>query len=506
MKNNGIVYLVGAGPGDTELLTLKGEKRLKCCEVLIYDRLANEDLLNLVPPNCEKIYVGKVVGNHSFQQEDINEIIVKKALEGKRVVRLKGGDPFVFGRGGEEIISLKEAGIPYEVIPGITSAIAAATYAGIPVTHRGMSRSFHVITGHTMEGEDSVPDFKTLAKIEGTLIFLMGMGNLEQITKSLVECGKSENTPVALVSNGTTKDQKVVKGTLLTITLIAENEHMKAPAIIIVGDVVNLEMKDNNSFPLTKTRIGISGTKKFREKLEKDLTDSHMEVSHLYDLKIDDFTKENWFVENINQLKCYTWLVFTSSNGVEIFFEGLKRNLIDYRKLSHLKIAVIGEGTKDTLGCYGFIPDYMPTVYTAKALGEGLLEQLDKSDKVFIARALKGSILLTDILKEGKIEYKDLAIYDLAGLTFINKPQISNLDYITFGSSSGVEEFFKHWTLTDLANNPSIKLVSIGTVTSETLHKYGVKNFLTAEEASINSMVSAIINDVKNISVLPNRV
>lgn len=496
MENRGIVYLVGAGPGDAELLTLKGERRLKNCEVLIYDRLANEDFLELVPSDCEKIYVGKVVGNHSLKQEEINEIIVKKALEGKRVVRLKGGDPFVFGRGGEEIIRLKEAGISYEVIPGITSAIAAAAYAGIPVTHRGMSRSFHVITGHTMDEEENRPDFKNLAKTEGTLIFLMGMGNLSFITKSLIEFGKNPDTPAALISNGTTKDQRVVKGTLNNIVSIAEKEQIKAPAIIVIGDVVNLEMKNENKKSLRHVRIGINGTKKFRDKLSKSLKDLDGEVSHLFGLEIDDFTRNEAFIKEAGQLSNYTWLILTSSNGVEVFFEGLKRLGVDFRKLSHLKFAVIGEGTKDTLLSYGFIPDYMPEVFTARELGKGLIELLHNNDRLLIARALRGSKSLTEIFENEHIKYKDLAIYDLNEGMVINKEQIKNLDYITFGSSSGVEEFFRHWSLSDLKSNPFVKIISIGTVTSETLKRYGVTSYLAAEEASIKSMVSCIAEDV----------
>ncbi len=496
MENKGIVYLVGAGPGDTQLLTLKGEKRLKNCEVLIYDRLASEDFLELVPPECEKIYVGKVVGNHSLKQEDINQIIVQKALEGKRVVRLKGGDPFVFGRGGEEINSLTEAGIGYEVIPGITSAIAAAAYAGIPVTHRGISRSFHVITGHTMEGDESVPDFENLAKIEGTLIFLMGMGNLEMITKSLIEHGKDANTPVALVSNGTTKDQRVVKGTLLNIVSIGAREQMKAPAIIIIGYVVELEMKDKNRGLLNNMRIGINGTKRFRDKLGQALQEENGDISQLFGLELEDYTNNPSFRNEIKQLNRYSWLALTSSNGVEIFFEGLKKNGMDFRNLSHLKIAVIGEGTRETLLSYGFIPDYMPEVFTAEALGEGLKTLLNSHDSLLIARALHGSKILTDILEKENIEYTDLGIYDLVEGTVASTEQMNKLDYITFGSSSGVETFFKYWTLEDLKNNPGLKLVSIGSVTSETLQKYGVKSFITAKEASIKALVSCILKDV----------
>jgi uroporphyrinogen III methyltransferase/synthase len=288
----------------------------------------------------------------------------------------------------------------------------------------------------------------------------------------------------------------VVKGTLSNIVAIADKEKIKAPAIIIIGHVVNLEMKDPNIGHLNNIQIGITGTKRFRDKLSKELQELDCEVSHLFGLDIEEYTNNESFIKEIQQLKNYSWLILTSSNGVEIFFESLKKIGVDFRNLAHLKIAVIGEGTKETLVSYGYIPDYMPEVFTAEALGDGLKDLLNSNDKLLIARALKGSHLLTEIFDREKIDYTDLKIYNLTEGTIVNKEQIKNMNYITFGSSSGVETFFKYWTLKDLKEYPELKLVSIGSVTSESLRNYGVESFLTAEEASINSMVSCIQEDI----------
>ncbi len=255
-------------------------------------------------------------------------------------------------------------------------------------------------------------------------------------------------------------------------------------------------MKNENRGLLNNIRIGINGTKRFRDKLSKALEELDGEVNHLFGLEIEEYTDSELFFKEIDQLDHYNWLILTSSNGVEIFFEGIKKMGVDFRRLSHLKFAVIGEGTRETLLFYGFIPDYMPKVFTAGALGEGLKELLNCNDRVLIARAFNGSKLLTEILEQAHIEYTDLKLYDLREGTVTGKEQLKNMNYITFGSSSGVETFFKHWTRNDLINYPNLKLVSIGEVTSETLQRYGVEAFLTAEEASIKSMVSCISGDV----------
>lgn len=496
---NGVVYLVGAGPGDPELLTLKGERRLKTCEVLIYDRLASDNLLDLVPVACEKIYVGKEVGNHSWKQEEINELLVKKALEGKRVVRLKGGDPFVFGRGGEEVLTLKEADIPYEVIPGITSAIAAAAYAGIPVTHRGVSQSFHVITGHTKDSDNELTDnFETLAKLEGTLVFLMGMNHLHLIVEELCKYGKDENTPVAVISNGTTSIQKTVKGTLCTIVDIVKEKGIKAPAIILIGDVAKLDMRSTLKGRLSNVKIGVTGTGKITEKLEDLLKDQGALVQKLDYLKVVEYKENKELIDAIHNLNQYTWVVFTSTNGVDIFFRRLKENAIDLRKLANLKFAVVGNGTKEALLKYGFLADYTPEIYSTKALAEGMVTFLDKTDNLLIPRALKGSKELTEILDKHSISYVDIKVYDIETDNDKVKQlpeELSELDYLTFASGSGVDGIFESLGQDIIEKLRNIKIVCIGDITAQRLSGYGIENYITANEFSVPGMVESILED-----------
>ena len=505
MSKKGMVYLVGAGPGDPELLTIKGEARLKECEVVIYDRLAADSLLDLVPADSEKLYVGKEVGRHSFNQEEINELIVKKALEGKQVVRLKGGDPFVFGRGGEEVMALQQEEIPYEVIPGITSAIAAATYAGIPVTHRGVSQSFHVITGHTRDSKNQLTDnYEVLAKLEGTLIFLMGLGNLSLIVSELLKYGKDGSTPAAVISEGTTCRQKTVKGTLADITLKVTQNNIKSPAIIIIGGVAQLNMKEEKSGRLTGKRIGVTGTKKLTDKLAGELRQYGAQVYDLGFLQVKEHTDNKELAQAVGSLMSYTWLVFTSTNGVDLFFEYIKKQQIDYRHFAGIKFAVVGNGTKDALLKQGFTADYMPETYTTAALAKGLADILKEEDRLLIPRALNGSKDLTDRLDKQHIPYTDIKLYSIV-IEEEKKQRVikelSGYDYITFASASGVEGFFENAEESLSARLEHTVIVSIGEVTAKCLAGYGVTGFISAKEFSVKGIVECILNDteIKNI-------
>ncbi|QHQ62438.1 uroporphyrinogen-III C-methyltransferase [Anaerocolumna sedimenticola] len=502
MNKNGMVYLVGAGPGDPELLTLKGKARLEECEVVIYDRLASDSLLDFVPYQSEKIYVGKEVGRHSFNQEAINQIIIEKALEGKRVVRLKGGDPFVFGRGGEEVIALQKAGIPFQVIPGITSAIAAATYAGIPVTHRGISRSFHVVTGHTKDTDNElVENFETLAKLEGTLIFLMGMGNLSLIVNELIRYGKDGNTPAAVISNGTTNQQKTVRGTLLTIEEKVKEENIQAPAVILIGAVTELDMKSLQYGRLSGLRIGVTGTPKLTEKLTNQLRNEEAYVDNLSFLYVKETEELTELKRAIDCILEYTWIVFTSTNGVDLFFQYLKENQFDYRKLGHISFAVVGNGTKEALMRQGFIADYMPEVYTTVSLAHGLVKSLKKEDKVLIPRAVNGSKDLTQILSDYSIPYTDIKLYSIETDKEKYNRITSNLldyDYLTFASASGVEGFFRESDSLKL-NTGKTKIVCIGDITAKKLNEYGITNYLIAREYSVPGLVDCIMEDIKKV-------
>lgn len=497
MVKKGMVYLVGAGPGDKELITVKGLRLLRDCEVVVYDRLASAKLLEEVSADCEKINVGKRVGQHVVTQEEINRILVEKGLAGKRVVRLKGGDPFVFGRGGEEIIALSQAQIPYEVVPGISSSIAAATYAGIPVTHRGISSSFHVITGYTLTTANGVIDnFHELASLKGTLIFLMGMGHLEEITQGLIKEGKAGDTPVAIISRGTTWQQRTVKGSLSTICKQVKEEKIEAPAVIIVGEVTTLDFLYKGKESLIGVNVGIVGTAKLTHKLGKLLEREGARVEKLGITKLKVDEEHEFFDQLAKVIKTYQWVVFTSTYAVCIFFDSLKRRAIDYRLLGHLKFAVIGKGTQDALKEQGFVADYMPTQYTAIALGEGLSQRVQANEKILIPRAKRGSEELVTALKKQNCQYVDMKIYDVvidqeALETYVHHCRC--LDYLVFASSSGVESLLERGGPQGIKLVQESQVVCLGEITARTLEAKGYSDCIVADTFTVEGVTQKIV-------------
>lgn len=499
--NKGFVTLIGAGPGDPELLTLKGKKAITQAEVLIYDRLASEELLEYASAGCEKIYVGKRSGYHSMKQEEINQVIVKKALEHKNVVRLKGGDSFVFGRGGEEILAMEKEGIPYMVIPGVTSAIAAPECAGIPVTHRGASQSFHVITGHTASsGSTLTEDYDLLARLEGTLIFLMGLSNLGSIVKGLMENGKPRSTMASVIENGTMPGQRRVSGTLETIESLTKEAKISSPAIIVVGKTAGFSMRYEENMPLANVKIGVTGTKHMVKKLSKELRSYNAFVTELNFMKIERL-KNGELASAFTRINNYQWVVFTSRNAIRIFFAQMKEMRLDIRLFTHLKYAVIGSGTRNALAEYGIYADYMPEVFTTEDLAYGLSSFVKKEERLLIPRAKRGSKVLNQILDKNRMLYDDLKIYDVISDTKAYSEAMDksrNLDYITFESSSGVENFFA--SPTAFANAKTAKLVCIGDVTAKTLHQFGITDCLVSKEYTMEGITKTILADRKDES------
>ncbi|MEA5082857.1 MAG: uroporphyrinogen-III C-methyltransferase [Lachnospiraceae bacterium] len=484
----GIVYLVGAGSGDPLLITLKGLKLIKQCDVIIYDRLASDKLLSFVKKECKKLYVGKAAGSHSMKQEEINSLIVSEAKKGNTVVRLKGGDPFVFGRGGEEIIALQNEIIPYEVVSGVTSAIAVPAAAGIPVTHRQISRSVTIITGNTADENTVGEDFSTLAKLKGTLVFLMGLGNLEKICNGLISHGKSQDTPCAVISDGTTKNQLTIRATLNTLAEKAKNSAVKSPAIIVVGDVCALDFSKTISNPLDNINIGVTGTHGFTSKLSEKLESLGANV---YPMAFSTVTEieSNEFDNAIMNIKNYTWIAFTSTNAVKIFFNRLKVLDVDIRSLFHIKFAVIGEGTKSALSNFGINADLMPTEFTAVALGEALLSTISLEDRILIPRAKQGSEQLTCNLNPN--QYTEIKVYDITVENQCNLP--TNLDYITFASASGVSNFFDVLKLKlDTKTIP----IAIGSVTSNALKAHEITNYVVADTYTAEGIAEKILKEV----------
>lgn len=380
----GFVSLIGAGPGDKGLITVRGLEALRSADVVVYDNLASNALLQEVRRDAELIYAGKRAGQHYMKQDETNALLVAKAKEGRRVARLKGGDPFIFGRGGEEALALRAADIDFEVIPGVSSSYAVAAYNGIPVTHRGLASSFHVITGHEDASKtESVLDYETLAKEEGTLIFLMGLKNLPKITERLMAFGKDKKTPAAVMQEGTTARQKMAVGTLENIVAKAQEAGIKTPAITIIGDVVSLYDKLSwfGKQPLSGKSVLITAsdmmTKALSQKV-RALGGEALDFGLIYTEPMRVNNLEKYFHED----KPFTWVVFTSRNGVDIFFEEMRRAKLDVRAMAGMHFAVIGKGTKEALEAKGIFCDCLPALYSSGDLGKALIPKLEPEDKV----------------------------------------------------------------------------------------------------------------------------
>ena len=506
-EKKGMVFLVGAGPGDPELLTLKGKRLLSQAEVLVYDRLASPEFLKMVPDTCEKVYVGKAPGYHSMVQEEINQILVKFGLEGKNVVRLKGGDPFVFGRGGEEILELEKHGIPYEVVSGVTSPVAALAHAGIPITHRGIGQSFHVITGHTaikskgvgtvdLDDDTLTGGFADYAKLPGTLVFLMGLKNLDLIVERLIKNGKAPDTPAAIITDGTLKTMRCVRSTLSELPTVARENGLKSPGIIVVGQVAEFQMTTKKDSPLSGKTIGITGTDAIYEKLASKLYAQGASVTRVGKSTIVPLNQDE-LKQTLNRLQGYHWIVFTSRNAIDLFFGAVKTERVDFRSFSNIKFAVVGSGTGGYLETFGFHADYMPEEYTTEALAKGLCNVVRAGEKVLIPRAKQGSRILTDMLQSAAIKYRDLAIYDIHAECAASS-SLKGLDYITFESGSGVRGFFG--SIDDSGDkakilNETVCPVCIGRVTATVLKEYGVNRALVANDYTADGICEVLINN-----------
>ncbi|HLE81918.1 MAG TPA: uroporphyrinogen-III C-methyltransferase, partial [Dehalococcoidia bacterium] len=387
--SSGKVYLIGAGPGDPGLITMKGVECLRRAQVVVYDRLVNPHLLRYVPHDAEVIYAGKAAGDHVLSQEEINMLLLEKAQEGKIVVRLKGGDPFVFGRGGEEIEPLVEAGIPFEVVPGITSAIAATAYAGIPVTHRGYTSSFAVITGHEdpTKASSSV-DWEKLATGAGTLIFLMGVENLPLIVQQLTACGRRPDTPIALVRWGTWPQQKTVSGTLQNIVQRAADADLGPPAVIIVGEVVQLRDRlrwfDNR--PLFGKRVLVTRSRDQASQLSELLTTFGADALEAPAIEIQEPEDYGPLDAALRGLPQYGWVVFTSVNGVGACFRRLQVIGKDARAFAATKLAAVGSATAASLEQHGITPDFVPDRYLTQEVATGLAQRGIAGARVLLPR------------------------------------------------------------------------------------------------------------------------
>ncbi|MBI1824391.1 MAG: uroporphyrinogen-III C-methyltransferase [Nitrospirae bacterium] len=501
----GKVYLVGAGPGDPKLLTLKGKECLEEADVIFYDSLVNPDILDFSKTGTEKIFVGKK-GDGSFQQAEINARVIQKAMEGKTVVRLKGGDPFIFGRGGEEAEALVEEGLPFEVVPGITSAIAVPAYAGIPLTHRGLSSSVAFITAHEDPSKlESSIDWSRISTGIGTLVFFMGLGNLKTIVKQLIKNGRSPDTPIALIRWGTRYDQKSVIGTLSNILKKSDENELEPPVLILVGEVIQLREKLNwfEKRPLFGKKILITRSKE----QSKDFSDLlfYYGAEPVIFPTISLVPPESWEEMDlaIRSLEKYDWILFSSVNGVHFFMSRLKVLGKDIRVLHRIKICAVGSSTAEDLLKYGIQCDLVPASFQGESVVEAFQEMDIKGLSFLIPRAKEAREVIPESLRKmgAKVDlvtaYKNIRPHD--NIDRIKRLLIDNkIAVLTFTSSSTVKNFldlFQSRELKNIFNNT--KIASIGPITSQTLREAGFAVDIQPQEHTIKALTDAILEYYK---------
>jgi uroporphyrinogen III methyltransferase/synthase len=501
MSHSGTCYLVGAGPGDLGLVTLRAKECIELADVLVYDALSSPELLRWTKPGCEKIHVGKRAKDHALPQDQINALIVEKSKAGKSVVRLKGGDPMIFGRGGEEAAELAAAGVPFEIVPGISSSIAGPTYAGIPVTHRDHCTQLTIFTGHEdpTKGYSSI-DFAQLAKAPGTKVFLMGVSRLREITNAFIDNGAAPNTPIALTRWATTAAQTTIEGTLATIADIADKAKFSSPAVAVIGGVVS-ERKKINWFekrPLFGKRIVVTRTREQAGELSKSLRDLGADVVELPTIRIEPPDDHLGFAEMVTGAHEYDWLVFSSPNGVERFFDAFFAAYDDARSLGHPRIAAIGNGTAKKIREYRFAVDLIPERFVAEGLIEAFKKQnVENLTMLWIKAAESRDIIGDGLAALGAIVDECIAYRtvpeteDLTGArAYLSE---NGADLITFTSGSTVEHFFKlglPWPEACVAG-------SIGPVTSEILNKHGMAPAFEAAKHDIPGLTAAILKYFK---------
>ena len=494
MNNKGKVYIAGAGCGNEGLITVKLKSVMEKAECIIYDRLVNESILQYVKPDAELIYMGKENVEGGELQKKINEIIVEKSREGLTVLRLKGGDPFVFGRGGEEIEALIAENIDFEVIPGISSAIAVPAYAGIPVTHRGINTSFHVFTGH-MKKDGIEHDYETVAKLEGTLVFLMGLGNLEKITENLIKHGKMPETPVAVIKNGTTAKQETYTGTLETIIEIVRENNVKAPVIIIIGEVVNLRKKIKwfENMPLFGKNILVTRNRDKQEEVTNKIIELGGQAINIPFINIEYLDFE------MPDLSKYSTLLFNSLNSVI----GFMRKIKDMRVLGHLKIGVVGKKTDEEMKKYRIIPDFYPKEYTVEKLATESVNFTEEGENVLFIVSNISPVNEEKYTELYNRNYNKLVVYNTHKLKIDSgkaEKYAKESDILMFLSSSTFESFADS---IHLSENDEMKgilskkiLASIGPVTTKTIEKYGLKVGVEAKEYTENGLLRAILDKI----------
>jgi uroporphyrinogen III methyltransferase/synthase len=497
-----MVYLVGAGPGDPNLITVKGKQAIEKADVIVYDRLASPQLMQNVRPDAERIYVGKLPDRHTMTQEEINELLVQKAEQGLVVTRLKGGDPFIFGRGGEEAERLVDAGIPFEIVPGITSAIAVPAYAGIPVTHRDFNSSFAIVTGHERpEKTESSINWEKLATATETIIFLMGVSNLAFIVEQLTKYGRDETTPIALIRWGTRIEQETLVGTLADIVQKVTEARFGSPAIIIVGEVVKLREKLSwfEHRPLFGKRVLVTRSRSQSSELSQLINDLGGESIEFPVIRLVEPQRVQALNEALADISDYQWVIFTSANGVKFFFDRIRKQKIDIRNMK-ANLAAIGPKTAAALEEKGLLVEALPEEYKAEALVEHLRPLVHKGEKVLLPRADIAREVLAVELREMGCEVTDVDAYDTK-IDATNAQEIvtmlleQQIDVITFTSSSTVRNFVHSIRLATTNMETLLQktqIACIGPITAKTAENLGLKVDVVAEEYTIDGLVKAI--------------
>ncbi|PZC46559.1 MAG: uroporphyrinogen III methyltransferase / synthase [Chloroflexi bacterium] len=501
---SGIVYLVGAGPGDPGLITVKALRLLQRADVVVYDRLANPELLAEARSGAELIDAGKAPGDQRLTQDETNALLVELGKQGKTVVRLKGGDPFVFGRGGEEALALAEAGVPFEVVPGVTSAVAVPAHAGIPVTHRGASTSVAFVTGNEdPTKEESQVNWKALATAAETLVVLMGLGNLPQIAEELNIGGLPLDCPVALIQQGAGPKQRTVVGNLGNIADLAHSEGLKPPVIAVFGNVVKLRERIAwyDTRPLFGKRVLVTRTRQQASTLAEQLAERGAEAIELPSIAIQAIQNNNSLEEAFSDLSSYHWLVFTSTNGVDIFFDHLRSSGMDTRSLAGVRVCAIGPATASAISAHGIVADLVPERFVSEALVEALAQKGIKDKNILVARAEAGREELRHGLEAAGANVNDIALYR----TVIPSESQgrardvfdAGVDIVTFASSSTVRNLIELLG-GDISLLKTATVACIGPVTAATARDMGLTVHVEAQEYTIPGLVQALIDHLES--------
>jgi uroporphyrinogen III methyltransferase/synthase len=505
----GIVYLVGAGPGDLGLVTFRAKALISEADVLVYDYLVHPDLLRWCTPTCEQIYVGKKAGFHALPQEDIEKLLVKHAKAGRRVVRLKGGDPFVFGRGGEEARALAKDGIRFEVVPGVTAALAAGAYAGIPLTHRNTSSSLIFLTGHEDPKKHELQvDWRRYGSLpNATLAIYMGMGHLRFILGELIAGGLAPATPAAAVQWASLGRQKSVAGTAATLADLVEQSKLASPAIVLVGEVVRHHDQIDwfEHLPLFGRRVAVTRMRDQNSELRSKLENLGAEVIELPLIKVTKDVSKEMLADVFLEFGSYDWIVFTSANGVRFFFEEYFKLFDEIRSLGLLRFACVGEATAEAIRGFHIKVECMPETATADALGDALIAtgSLD-SAKILVVTGNQNRDTLLKKLEDARAIVDQMPIYktektDLSVDVTADDFRQRGADAILFASSSAVQSFVDQAAALRLADGAKRPLAgSIGPQTSETMKKSGMPIDFTAKEPGLDSLVEALVKKLKS--------